>query len=213
MIRHCAIGMAFLACLTLVTAPVGAQTECDSLAMTITATFPNDPGFEGLWKYTLHGTWDLGGGALALSHINILPELGGCDCICETDLIVFDTPAGTSTGTDGVGAPCLEEYAGEFLCTGDPSVASPLDTKATIKFDALNVNCEPDGSGGGTWCFYTRLSPAGSATFPEGIAIKHGTTTCTGPVTGQMPLCDCNVSVDESTWGQVKQQYFDDSSK
>ena len=106
MIRRSVLGAAMLACLSLASVPVGAQVQCDSLSMTVTATFPNDPGFEGLWKYTLTGSWDLGLGAPALSHINIAPGLGACDCICEEGLIVFDAPAGT--WCENFGGHCVD---------------------------------------------------------------------------------------------------------
>ena len=53
---------------------------CAQGDMTITATFPNDVGFENQWKYTISGSWDTGV-ANALSHISFLfalrPELKG----------------------------------------------------------------------------------------------------------------------------------------
>ena len=39
------------------------------------------------------------------------------------------------------------------------------------------------------------------------IAIKHGNSTCYGPLVGAFPVCDCSVPTQAATWGQLKFYY------
>ncbi len=185
--------------------PAGAYVtflgDCSSVSMTVTATYPNDPGFPNLWKYTLSGSWDVG--QRALSHMDILLMLGDCDVVCLPGIVQFPTPAGQSTGADN-GSECTVLYTGSYLCTGDPSIPPNL-RQPTAKFEATaGQTCQPQTVGSGTWCFYSSLPPGDPATHPDVIVIKHGNTACTGDVTGQLPICRPPTAVSEASWGAVK---------
>lgn len=175
--------------------------DCSSISMTVTATFPNDPGFPNLWKYTLSGSWDVG--QHAVSHMDILLMLGDCDVVCLPGIVQFDSPAGQSTGEDSTGAPCTLLYTGVYQCTGDPSIPPNL-RQPTAKFQPVPGSCDSQTTGSGTWSFYSALPPGPSATHSDVIVIKHGNTACTGDVTGQLPICQPPSAVGEASWGSVK---------
>src|SRR5262245_28872758 len=175
--------------------------SCSSVSMTVTATFPNDPGFEGLWKYTLSGSWDVG--QHALSHLDILLMLEDCPIICDAGVFRFASPAGQSTGEDSVGNPCTLFYSGSFLCNGDPSIPPSL-REPTAKFQPTSgQSCSTTTEGSGTWFFYSILSPGPETVHTGVIVIKHGNSACTGDVTGRLPTCQ-TTAVEENTWGRVK---------
>lgn len=185
--------------------PIQPSAPCASADMTITATFPNDPGFEGLWKYTISGSWDVGQ-ATALSHISFLFALD-CECACDiTNLVVFDTPAGTATGEDDLGNPCSVLFDGLFECEGDPTIGSPLPA---VKFEAPEQPCETQDTGSGTWCFYTLLPPLDPDAYPDAVVIKYGNNECSGTLTGQIPDCnECEtVPTELKTWGEIKSDF------
>jgi hypothetical protein len=189
-------------------APTETATRCNSATMNISATFPNDEGFEGMWKYTVTGSFDLGEGSQGLSHISFLFQLD-CDCICELELrnfFAFDYPAGTCTGEDSLANPCTVEYLGLLECQGDPFITSNLPA---FKFEAPNgQGCETTEAGTGTWWFYSYIPPMDDASYIDAIVIKYGNNECTGDLYGQMPICDCNVvPTSEKTWGAIKSNY------
>src|SRR5688572_33278528 len=90
----------------------------DCVSGTVTVSQPNDPGFEGLYKYCVEATWDVG--QFGLSHIDFFLEFESCECICDPELfgVSFGSPAGTSNGKDD----CTVEYEGFWLCMGDPTI-------------------------------------------------------------------------------------------
>lgn len=176
---------------------------CASADMTITATFPNDVGFEGLWKYTISGPWEVGA-MNALSHISFLFALD-CPCACDiANLVVFPTPAGQATGEDE-GSPCTADFTGLWNCDGDPTIGSNLPA---IKFETAGA-CETQTTGTGTWCFYTGLSPLPDAAYPDAVVIKFGNDECTGTLTGALPDCDdCDtVPIEVKSWGKIKADF------
>jgi hypothetical protein len=190
---------------TLAAAPPNAlAADCVSANMTVTATVSSDPGFVGMWKYCISGSWDVGASP-ALSHINFYVGLLACECVCDPRVIAFGPSAGTSVGVPDA---CKVNYTGEYLCMGDPSIPAELRTPA-VKFEYPDgQGCEPSTSGSGTWCFYSPLPPAPATTYPDGIVIKYGSTgTCTGDLTGQLPSCDCATGARRSTWGSLKILY------
>jgi len=196
--------LAMICVLFVASTPVVAA-PCASGDFTATATFPNDPGFEGLWKYTLSGSWDTGA-ANGLSHISFLINFE-CPCVCEEGFAYFDTPAGTATGVDSLGGPCEAEFIGLNECAGDPTIGS---NAPAIKFELPeDQGCETTNTGTGTWCFYSAQSPLPAAVYAEAVVIKFGNNECSGTLTGNLPDCtECGpVPVEESTWGSVKRLY------
>ena len=181
---------------------------CAQGDMNIVATFPNDTGFENMWKYTISGSWDTGA-PNGLSHISFIFALD-CPCACEiVDLVQFDSPAGTATGTDSLGGPCTVEFEGLFNCDGDPTISNTLPA---VKFEAPEgQDCEMGETGSGTWCFYTFLSPLPDSSYSEAVVVKFGTNECTGSLIGALPDCgDCEtIPVENKTWGGVKLDYGD----
>ena len=193
--------LALLAACIVVSSPARAA-DCVSGNMTVTAVISSDPGFVGLWKYCISGSWDVGASP-ALSHINFYVGLLACECVCDPRVIKFGSPAGTST------SDCKVTYEGEYLCNGDPSIPPELQTPA-VKFEYPDgQGCEPSTSGTGTWCFYSPLPPNPATVYPDAIVIKYGSgNACTGDLTGQLPSCDCTTHTHgKRTWGSLKLIY------
>jgi hypothetical protein len=172
-----------------------------SISGTITATYPNDPGFEGLWKYCVDVSWnaDQGQGS-GLSHASVFLGLEACECICDEGIVEFPSPAGTSTGDPD----CTELYNGEYACLGDPAIPEGLNSPA-VKFEHdEDPACEAVNIGTGTFCFYSLLPPAPYSSNPEGVGLKTGSGYCLGEITGNSPMCSCVTPTVISTWGHVK---------
>jgi hypothetical protein len=179
---------------------------CAAGGFTASATFPNDPGFEGMWKYTLSGSWDTGE-ANGLSHISFLIDFE-CPCVCEDNFAVFPTPAGTATGTDSSGADCTVDFIGINECEGDPTIPNPAPA---IKFEAPEgQGCETGQTGSGTWFFYSGQPPLPDDTYTDAVVVKYGVNDCSLDLSGQLPDCTaCAVPTEPSTWGKVKALYGD----
>jgi len=177
-------------------------TPCASMSAQVVATSPNDPGFPGLYKYTLTVTWDVG--VHDPSHVDILIGLTDCACVCDPRLFKFGSPAGTSTGVNGTGS-CTVPYSGLYACKGDPSIDAM--TGPAIKFSPDETLCSTDETGTGTYVFYSPLPPSPVQVQPNAIAIKHGNSTCYGPLIGALPVCQCSVPASPTTWGHVKDIY------
>jgi hypothetical protein len=172
-----------------------------TISGTITATYPNDPGFEGLWKYTVNVAWESDesqGGAL--SHTSVFLGLEACECICDEGIVAFPSPAGTSTGDP----ECTESYNGEYACLGDPAIPDGIDSPA-VKFEHdEEPSCQPGFSGSGIFCFYSPLPPAPYNVNLGGLGLKTGNGEYLGEVSGNSPTCQCETPVVVSTWGQIK---------
>jgi hypothetical protein len=177
-------------------------TDCITGTVTAVETSPGS----GLWKYCVSFTYDVTALANSPSHFSLLVgALADCPCVCETGVITFDSPAGTSTGSGDLG-PCTVEYNGIFACGGDPTL--PGDTGPSLKWEIpANPTCEPTLVGNGELCFYSVLAPVAIPS-STGIAIKLGQQSCYGTATGFLPSCvGCPVSTQESTWGLIKSLY------
>lgn len=181
-----------------------AAERCASVSMTVTASFPNDPGFEGYYRYAVFGNWTIW--PRALSHMDIFLMLQDCPFICTPGIIAFGDTAGISTGADANEAPCYPVfYEGEYLCMGDPSLPPDLRT-STVKFEPwTGQSCEPGTVGMGSWRFYSPLPPGPSTIHVDAVVIKHGQYVCTGDISGQLP--GCSVPIEGKSWGKVKGQY------
>ena len=183
--------------------PALAVDECAELSVTVSAEPSTDPGFEGLYKYTVTGSWDVT--QFGLSHIDFFLQLKDLECICDPAVVKFGTPAGTSNGVSDDG-PCIVNYEGLYFCMGDPSIPAEL-AAPTIKFNSINGDCEPGTTGTGTWVFYSPFPPAPFSVDPEGAAIKHGQQVCVGQLAGTMPMGDCSTPTRAMSWGSVKANY------
>lgn len=197
------IGLLVVAGCLVVARPALAVEQCASLSVTVTAQLSNDPGFEGLYKYTVTGSWDVT--RFGLSHIDFFLQLKNLECICDPRVVTFATPAGTSDG-EGDGGACTVSYQGEYNCMGDPSVPAELRAP-TVKFNAASANCEPGVTGTGAWVFYSPFPPAPYSVDPEGAAIKHGQQVCVGRLAGTMPQGDCTTPAHAASWGGMKAIY------
>jgi hypothetical protein len=171
----------------------------------VTAAISDDPGFEGLWKYSVTFQWET---AKGLSHANVFLALKNCECVCQEGLIQFPDPAAESLGELPSGEPCTAQYVGEYVCMGDPTIPEAMNAPA-VKYDAVTTEdgCEPGKTGVGYACFYTTLPPADVGRLPNGVGVKAGQDTCLGDVIGQLPVCDCTVQIEDTTWGEVKGTY------
>lgn len=205
MIRLATMSAALLLASTLAVAPpASAVSDCASVSMTVTVSQPNDPGFEGLYKYTVNGSWDIT--QFGLSHIDFFLALKNLECICDPRVVKFPALPGTSSGVNAVGA-CTVEYEGKYNCLGDPSIPAELRAP-TVKFNALDENgCDTGVTGTGTWSFYSPFPPAPFAVYADGVAIKHGQQVCTGDLAGRMPMGDCTTPAQAMSWGGVKGLY------
>ena len=180
-----------------------AMDDCDIHGM-ITAEITNDPGFEGLYKYSITFWWDTSKG---LSHTDVFLDLENCECICDEGIVLFPSPAAESTGELPDETECTAEYEGDYVCMGDPTI--PQGMGPAVKWDAVTGEdgCEPGKTGMGYACFYSPLPPSPINSLPEGIGVKAGQDTCLGPIDGVFPMCDCTVQIEVETWGGVKSQY------
>jgi hypothetical protein len=163
---------------------------------TSTVTFPNDPGFEGMWKYCMDIEWSTSGHGL--SHTVLFIGLEDCLLYCDPGYFAFPDPAGTGPGEGG----CTVIYHGSFLCGGDPTV--PGDDGPTLKFEYdETVGCEPAASGTATLCFYSMGVPTEPQIFVNYLGIKYGGDIDTGDLEGVLPSCITS-PVESASWGTVK---------
>ena len=143
--KYTGIGLCLAGLLALLPAISQAQSS-GSVDILIAAMESNDPGYEGLYKYTITGNWDLGDGG-AISYI--LFSLGDeCPCLCDTALstIVFPNPGGTATGETIRGRECQARFAGFIECGG------LLETDDVVaKYESVGSSCEARGEGMGSW--------------------------------------------------------------
>jgi hypothetical protein len=167
---------------------------------TVTAELSNDPGFVGLYKYCLSLDWSLS--QFALSHPDLFIGLEDCECVCDPSVVQFGDPAGHSTSSED-GESCDNDYYGEYVCMGDPSLPAAMNGPA-VKWEPYPASCEPGTEGSGTFCFYSPLPPGDAMTHSNAIAIKHGQETCYGDVQGVLPQCDCTVEGHHTHFGQLK---------
>jgi len=203
--RSAALGV--LCCALLLARPAHAQsivyTPCQQLTAQVAVSSSLDPGFVGLYKYTV--TLTLNVGTHDPSHIDVLIGLNDCSCICDPRLFKFAAVAGVSTGVNASGG-CQVPYAGSYVCKGDPSIKGTT-TGPAIKFIPDETLCSTDEMGSGSFVFYSPLPPGAAQVVPNAIAIKHGTSTCYGPLVGPLPICDCTVPTQATSWGKIKDIY------
>ena len=197
-----AVCSAVLSLVLLVSAPQPGWSQ-DCISGTLTASISTDPGFENMYKYCLEVSWDLGRNDL--SHLDIFLQLENCECICDSRYIQFDDPAGStmSSGDDG---SCINDYIGEYICIGDPSLPELMMGPA-IKYEPKPSTCEPGLTGTGMFCFYSPMPPGPTTMVPDGLVIKHGQQGCSGDLLGVIPSCNCYLQKEPGTWGELKATY------
>ena len=178
-------------------------TPCPTLSAQVVVSTPNDPGFIGLYKYTVTLSWDVG--THDPSHVDVLVGLTDCACVCDSRLFKFGVPAGLSTGVNASGN-CQVPYAGTYVCKGDPSIQN-MTAGPAIKFTPDETLCSTNETGSGTFVFYSPLPPGAPQIQDNAIAIKHGTDTCYGSLMGPLPMCDCTVPAQAASWGKMKDIY------
>jgi hypothetical protein len=168
------------------------------------ATFPNDPGFKGYWKYCLDVSWDVSPydpKAHGVSHVSILLGLDDCPSACKDGYFAFADTAGSSSGVEG----CTVYYYVEFDCKGDPTIPPAVPT---IKFEPYENSCEPDVAGTAHVCFYSEAEPRPAGTLPAYVWIKFGPYIEEGTLEGTLPRCEQGTNPREpSTWGSIKALY------
>ena len=178
---------------------VGSSATAQVIWGTSSATYPNDPGFEGMWKYCLEIEWDTTGHGL--SHTVLFIGLEICPLYCDEGFFAFPDPAGSGPGEGG----CTVTYHGSFLCDGDPTM--PGDQGPTIKFEYdEETGCEPAATGNATLCFYSSGFPTEPDVFVDYLGIKYGTDIGTGDLEGVLPSCVIS-PVEAASWGSVKALY------
>ena len=188
--------------------PVGASAQiCDSLLFEVSAEVTNDPGFEGMYKYTISGYWEVSGPEQGWGLSYIIFSLGTqCPCLCDSEageVVEFPDPAGTSTGVDNqTEEPCEIVYLGSLECNG----LEDITTDIVVKFEVPdNQSCEPIHYGTGTWFFYSTLAPL-TGDYIDAIIIKYGEMLCEGVHFCDVPNCyECvSVPTEKSSWGSIK---------
>jgi hypothetical protein len=168
---------------------------------TSTATPATEPGYEGYWKYCFSIEWDTSSyGGQGLSHSSVFLGLEDCSAACGEGAFAFSDTAGSGVG-DG---KCTVYYRALFECDGD--FHFPVFPFPTVKFEYYEDGCEPGGTGSATLCFYSMFIPGPPAVHPNHLGIKFGQNTETGPLDGQLPMCEIS-PVEELTWGTVKALY------
>jgi len=179
---------------------------------TVTAELMTTGPFAGLYKYTYSVEWNFA--LYALSHPDLFIDLETCECVCDPSVVQFDDPAG-HTVSDNDGTICEDDYYGEYVCMGDPSLPADMNGPAVKWEPYMNPDpgCEPGTSGTGSFCFYSPLPPGESTTHTDAIAIKHGTETCYGDVSGVLPICDCTVHTHDASLGELKSHFQKDEEE
>lgn len=195
----CAVVSSFV---FLVAAPLPGWSQ-DCVSGTLTASISTEPGFENMYRYCLEGSWNLS--QHDLGHLDVFLQLENCECICDSRFIQFHDPAGStmSTGDDG---SCINDYAGEHVCVGDPSLPE-LMLGPAIKFEPKPSTCEPGLTGLFELCFYSPMPPGPDTMVPGGLVIKHGQEVCSGNLLGVIPICNCYLQREPGTWGHLKATY------
>lgn len=173
-------------------------------AVSGTATVDFGTGeFQGYWCYTIEITWDA---PADLSNVSAFVGLEGLACACDPEVFLFPTPAGTSTGTGEFGV-CELDYAGTYLCTGDPSLPPEYANVTAVRWDPSPEVCNAGTTGSATLVFYSLLAPGPDQIYPDAVSFKSGLDTYVGNLTGRLPAADCGVEHEHDSLGQLKARF------
>lgn len=193
------LGIVCLSLCTLLAFPLAALAGVSG-----TATVDYGTGeFEGYWCYRIDFTWD---SPYSLSNLSNFLGLEGLACACEPGIFVFPDPAGETTGFED-GVECTLDYAGEYVCNGNPSLPPELANFSAVKWEPSPEVCNAGTTGSGTVYFYSLLAPGPDEFHPDILVIKAGQETVIGGVTGQLPAADCDVDHEHDSLGQLKARF------
>jgi hypothetical protein len=201
--KHLGKGLVVAGLIALLPVTVSAQ-NCDLIEIEVTAEVSVDPGYEGMYEYTISGNWEVSGaGAVSCVMFSLGAE---CPCLCDSTsgIVSFPNPGGTSTGENNRGNPCEARYNGFVQCSG------LLETEdIVLKYEVFGANCDPVQTGTGTWIVYSTMAPLPWTEYPDAVYVKYGNDICTGTLVGELPNCfECvQVSTDNKSWGAVKSMY------
>lgn len=174
-----------VACAIFAVALAPPLARASTIEASSTVSLSQDPGFEGLYKYTLTVTWALD--RHDPSHLDLFLDLATFEGSCHSQAVRFPAPAGTSSGVDPLGQPCLLDYRGYFLCKTDPSIPYTA-LGATVKWEPVEDGCSTDETGSGRFVFYSPVAPALAGSHPNAVAIKHGQDVDFGDLVGSLPI-------------------------
>jgi hypothetical protein len=198
------------ACLFVAAPRAGAATQ---IFATTNVTFPNDPGFEGLYKYDIKVTWHID--PPSLGRADVFVQLGALDDSCGCVVVRFDQPAGSSDGSNCENGDCELSYRGKFLCSGNADNPAPHQGAAArwkpresdcgggdapaeldpcspgdnpvLDVQHGNIKCTLDADGSGHFIFYSSLPPGLSRNHADDVSIRHGNRVETGDLFGSLP--------------------------
>jgi len=210
--RRPSLALVLLVACLLAAAPAGAATQ---IFATTNVTFPNDPGFEGLYKYDFKVSWHLD--PPSLDRADIYVQLAALDDSCGCVVVRFDSPAGFSDGSDCENGDCDLTYRGKFLCAGDadnpspnlgaaarwkpresdcgdgdaPADLSDLCTPANVNplldLQRGRMKCTLDAEGVGHFIFYSSVPPGLVRNHADAVSMRHGNDVITGDLFGSLP--------------------------
>jgi hypothetical protein len=155
----------------------------DAVYAVATVERSQDPGFEGLYKYRIQFYWYMSGapGSNFAFYVDLPSHTG----ICGPGEPVFASPAGQAPGSYR-GTPCLADFAGQYLCPGDPDIPWP-EPKGVARFAWVEGRCAPLASTLAAFCFYSQFPPAPPVPYPGGVAMRHGDYVTVGDIFGALP--------------------------
>jgi len=151
------------------------------------------------WKYTAVIEWDTVS-RYALSHLDILIDVaeGNCRCTDVAPEIVWWGVSGQAVGEND----CVVEFETELNCNGDPSIGLE---GILLKFEPIEMECEPGTIGTATLFFFSDREPA---PIDEEVLLlfdKFGQLTCSGYLSGVFPALPCDpVDAEGMSWDTIK---------
>ncbi len=143
----------------------------------------NDLGFEGLYKYTLHLTWNLE--HVGFEKARFYVRLGELTEDCESGTILFADPAGTTAGMNG-GEVCEAVYSGSYLCKDLPWFPWQ-DQVSAVAFEQEEASCHVDQTGSATFFFYSSLPPEAAGLHRFRVGMRRGWHVAVGSIQGSLP--------------------------
>lgn len=193
---------------------------CNEVLGTVSVEVSADPGFEGLFKYTItldkhDEDEDDDFGFL------LLLGLESCACKCEEGFIV-PAAAGEIPGDDKDDHDGCCSVASEYLCNGSQDIPPEVNGPAIRFYGGEGDDCdENDDFEQATLFFYTPLPPGPPSSHQIYLFDDHDDDdkdgshddedeedgSCDGFLDGTLPSCDCTVDAVRENWGTVKSRF------